>query len=81
VLVLVAMLAVKNGWVLRRAGLIGSCVVHANLAGGLQQEACKAGTLDGNPDLSGKGCTVQSRSGSVEYWVCPAPIRSSPAGV
>ena len=81
VLVLVAMVAVKNGWVLRRSGLIGSCIVQADLAGGVQQEACRAGTLDGNPDLSGKGCTRQSSVGPVAYWLCPAPIQSSPAGV
>jgi hypothetical protein len=79
--VLAIMLAVHNGWVLRRTGLTGSCAVYASAPSGAQQEKCMAGRLDGQPDLSNKGCTSDGPHGSVEFWSCPAPLQSSPAGV
>ena len=75
-----AMAEVKHGWVLRRAGLLGSCVVYSTASNGTQWEVCKAGTLTGRPDLGSNGCTSQSRYSTLEYWDCPAPIVSAPTG-
>ena len=80
-LIVLAMVAVKNGWVLRRSGLIGSCTVYANAAGGAQWEICGAGLLEGRPDLSRNGCTGDGFRGRFEYWYCPAGLESLPAGV
>jgi hypothetical protein len=80
-LVFLALLAVKNGWVLRQSGLIGSCAVYATATTGAQQEKCISGRLDGRPTLAGKGCTLQSTFGKTQYWLCPAPVQSSPGGV
>ena len=74
------MIAVKDGWVLRRTGLIGSCAVYANSPDGSQQERCRAGSLDGHPDLSGKGCTKNGVIAGYQYWLCPAAVASKPGG-
>jgi hypothetical protein len=80
VLVIVALAAVKNGWVLRRSGLLGSCKVYATTSTGSQWELCSSGTIDGRPDLSGSGCSAGSTSGKLQYWYCPTSIASSPGG-
>ena len=79
--VLIALFAVKNGWVLHESGLTGTCAVYATSTTGAQEEKCLSGRLDGRPSLSGKGCLLQSTFGKAQYWLCPAPIDSSPAGV
>ncbi len=79
--VLLALVAVRDGWLLRRTGLLGSCSVYATAPNGVQWEICKAGSLDGPPDLSGQGCSVAASSGKFAYWTCPAPIVSAPTGV
>jgi hypothetical protein len=81
VLVLAVMIAVQNGWILRRTGLTGSCVVYATASSGAQQEKCSPGRLDGRPDLSNKGCVSDGLRATAEFWSCPAPLQSSPAGV
>ena len=81
VLVIGALAAAKNGWVLRRTGLLGSCAVYATAASGSQWELCHAGSLDGRPDLAGQGCSAQAPSGRLQYWNCPTPVASAPAGV
>jgi hypothetical protein len=80
-LVLAVLIAVKNGWVLRETGMLGSCSVYSTATDGAQEERCFAGTLDGRPDLSGKGCQSEETSGRLEYWFCPAPIADSPGGL
>ena len=52
-LIFAAMLVIKDGRVLRGAGLVGSCRVYATAVDGSQWETCKAGKLEGWPDLSG----------------------------
>jgi hypothetical protein len=79
--VFLAMVVVKNGWVLRESGLIGTCSVYATARTGAQQEKCISGRLDGRPSLAGKGCTVQMTAGKMQYWLCPAPLNSAPGGV
>jgi hypothetical protein len=72
-----AMLAVKDGRLLARAGLVGSCSAVAAPAGhsGAWQ-ACKPGRLEGRPDLSSKSCSSEGVVGKLEYWSCPADLAS-----
>jgi hypothetical protein len=77
VLVLVLMVAVKDGRILRRTGLIGACTMAQTLSDGTQVEACRAGKLEGSPDLTRQGCRVAGVSGTFEYWRCPASIVAS----
>lgn len=78
ILIAAALAAVKDGRVLRDTGLTGWCRVYANAADGTQWEICKAGRLEGLPDLSGRGCLRAGVAVRVEYWQCPAPLVSSP---
>jgi hypothetical protein len=65
------MAAVANGHPLRWAGLTSTCSVLETHAGGVQLESCRAGWLDGLPDLSRRGCTNVGVRGKDEYWSCP----------
>ena len=65
------MAVVKDGRVLRTAGLTASCSVVAQNSDGTQVAACRAGKLEGMPDLSRRGCTDQGTSGRTVYWRCP----------
>jgi len=73
-----AMVAVKDGRVLRAAGLTGSCAVVQTAADGEQMEACSSGKLEGAPDLSKNGCSDAGLYAGRTYWRCPASIVSSP---
>jgi hypothetical protein len=72
--VLALMVGVKDGRILRVAGLTGSCTVVQTTVDGTQLEACKAGKLEGMPDLSRNGCTDVGTATGREYWKCPAPL-------
>jgi hypothetical protein len=71
----VAMIAIKDGRVLREVGLTGSCSQVS--AEHVFWEACTRGKLDGRPDLSRQGCKAVAIRGKVEWWRCPAGIGSS----
>lgn len=74
-LAVAVMVGVKDGRILDRAGLTGSCTsVAAPRGDTMVWEACRAGRLEGFPDLTRRSCTAQRRVGSVEYWRCPAPV-------
>jgi hypothetical protein len=77
---LVGMIAVKDGRFLRVAGLVGSCRVYQQAVDGTQWEACRAGRLEGRPDLSARGCSAGGVAGRLEYWHCPAGIAASAIG-
>lgn len=72
--VMLAMVVVKDGRLLREAGLLGSCQSVVTPAGqnGYWQ-ACRAGRLDGHRDLSRLACKSRSTVANVEYWRCPTP--------
>jgi hypothetical protein len=74
-----AMLAVKDGRLPRVAGLTGSCLVAQRAADGSQLVACRAGTLEGRPDLSRRSCTAAGLSQTYQYWRCPAPLQAAAA--
>lgn len=70
--VVALMLVLKDGRVLRTTGLTGYCKVVQTLSDSSELTACRAGKLEGAPDLSHRGCrSVQARP-AVEYWRCPA---------
>ena len=74
------MIGVKDGKILKTTGLTGSCVVARTNADSTQLEACRAGKLQGKPDLSANGCKDVGAQGPYEYWRCPAAVASQPSG-
>jgi hypothetical protein len=78
VLLVAGMVAIKDGRILRNAGLTGSCAVAQTLASGEQIEACSSGKLEGAPDLTRNGCTDSGTYAGRVYWRCPAPVASGP---
>ena len=75
------LVAVRDHDVLHRAGLIGYCTSSPRPAGTTGTwRACEKGVLDGRPDLSRQSCQRRGQDGSVEYWRCPAPVRSATSG-
>ena len=72
------MAAIRDGRVLRDAGLLSSCspaVVNGKQDATLQ--SCSKGRLDGFPDLTNKSCVLVSVRSQRQYWRCEAPIVSS----
>ena len=80
VCILAVMLVIKDGRLLRDAGLTGSCKLVATIADGSQVEQCRPGKLEGRPDLTRQGCTSVAIKGNSEYWRCPAAIQSQAGG-
>ena len=78
ILAAAVIVAVRDHDVLHRAGLTGYCTSSARPAGtsGVWR-ACEKGVLDGRPDLTRQLCQPRGRSGSVEYWRCPARLEAS----
>jgi hypothetical protein len=76
VLIFGLMVAVKNGRLLRAAGLSGSCRLVQTASDCTEVAACKSGRLAGRPDLSGKSCTRLGIRAKLEYWHCPAGVES-----
>ena len=74
------MVVLKDGRVLQSAGLTGSCAHVAQTADGAEFEACKAGKLEGLPDLTKRGCKAAGTKGVLQYWRCPADVQPSDAG-
>jgi len=73
-----AMAAIKDGRVLKDAGLLSTCnPVAANSQSDPTLMKCSKGRLDGFPDLSNKSCTLISVRPHHEYWRCVAPVVSS----
>ncbi len=69
------MFAVKDGRVLERARLTGSCSAVAAPAGDpAPWQACRSGKLQARPALSRKWCTSQGVVGDLEYRRCAAPV-------
>jgi hypothetical protein len=78
-LIFALLVAIKDGRVLRKAGLTGGCTAVTAPAGQTGSwERCVPGRLEGAPDLSNQGCTVAQTYGKTELWRCPAPIDAGP---
>ena len=72
------MAAIRDGRILRDAGLLSSCspaVVNGKQDATLQ--SCSKGRLDGFPDLTNKSCVLVSARPNRQYWRSEAPIVSS----
>lgn len=73
-----AMAAIKQGTVLRDAGLLSKCsTVTLNGRQEPTMLSCSKGRLDGFPDLSAKACNLISVHPNREYWRCETPVVSS----
>jgi len=77
--IVAVMFAVADGRVLAGAGLVGSCRAVAAPSGQAGDwQACRAGRLEGRPDLTQRSCVRQGFVGRDEYWFCAAPLDNSP---
>lgn len=76
-LIVAAMATVKDGRLLKHAGLLGSCALVAPSTDGGEWWACRDGKVSDAPDLSLKSCTRYGARGGREYWHCPAAVAAS----
>ena len=73
-----AMAAIRDGRVLRDAGLLSSCNV-ATVNGKIEPTvmSCSKGRLDGYPNLTNKACRLISGTPGRQFWRCETPIVTS----
>ena len=78
VVVIGAMVAIRDGRVLRDAGLLSTCN-PVTVAGKTDPTvlSCSKGRLDGFPDMSNKSCSLIAAHPSRQFWRCQAPVVSS----
>lgn len=74
VVILALMVLIKDGRVLRNAGIVGSCSVVQKASDGTEWAACRPGRLEGKPDLSKRSCTRVGANGDLDYWRCPSQV-------
>lgn len=73
-----AMAAIRDGRILRDAGLLSRCsAVAANGRSEANEMSCSKGRLDGWPNLSNRSCDLVAVSPSRQIWRCVAPVVSS----
>jgi len=73
-----AMAAIKDGRVLRDAGLLSRCsAVTADGRAETSEMSCSKGRLDGWPNLTNRSCDLVAVSPSRQVWRCVAPVVSS----
>ena len=78
VVVIGVMIAVKDGRVLRDAGLLSKCnAVTVNGKVDPSVLSCTKGRLDGYPDMSNKSCNLIAVHPNHQLWRCAAPVVSS----
>ena len=77
-LIFALMVAAKDGRLPRAAGLTASCIVAQQESDGGQLVACRAGALEGRPDLSHRDCLAAGATGTYAYWRCPTAQASGP---
>ena len=71
VCILAAMIAVKDGRLLRNAGLTATCTKVASTQSA-DVVSCRPGKLEGRPDLTKRGCKFAASVKQVAYWSCPS---------
>jgi hypothetical protein len=72
------MAAIRDGRILRDAGLLSACnAVVVNGRADPTFLSCSKGRLDGFPDMSNKACHLVSVRPNREFWRCEAPVISS----
>jgi hypothetical protein len=78
VLVIGLMAAIRDGRILKDAGLLSSChPVIVNGSPDATVQSCSKGRLNGFPDLTNKSCQLVSVRPQRQLWRCEAPIVSS----
>ena len=76
-LVIGVMAMIKDGRVLRDAGVLGKCnAISVNGELDPTRMSCSKGLLNGFPNLSSKSCSLTSTSPHREVWRCPVPSGS-----
>ena len=77
-LVAAVLVGVSRGGMLERVGLTGSCreVAAPRHADGVWQ-ACRAGRLEGRPDLRRDSCESAGIYRGLEYWQCPERVSAA----
>ena len=77
-LIFTSMVVIKHDHVLQRTGVVHSCTNVAAPPGDTSTwKACRAGKLEGQPDLTRDSCTEASASATLAYWRCPAPVEAT----
>jgi hypothetical protein len=72
------MAAVKDGRILRDAGLLSTCnPVRVNGQGDPTLLSCTKGRLDGWPDETNNSCNLIAVHPTRQFWRCAAPVVSS----
>jgi hypothetical protein len=72
------MAAIKDGRVLRDAGLLSTCnPVAVDAKSDPTLMSCTKGRLDGFPNLTNKSCNLIAVHPKHEFWRCAAPVVSS----
>ena len=72
------MAAIRDGRVLRDAGLLSTCsAVTVNGKSDPTLFSCSKGRLDGWPNMTNQSCNLISVRPKHEYWRCAAPVVSS----
>jgi hypothetical protein len=69
--ILAAMIVVKDGRLLRNAGLTATCSKVASVPDA-DIDACRPGKLEGHPDLTKRGCKYVATYKQLAYWRCPS---------
>jgi hypothetical protein len=69
-LILLAMIAAKDGRLFRTTGLTGACSVVQAYGDATELVTCVPGKLEGRPDLSHRGCRSIGMKGATQYWRC-----------
>jgi hypothetical protein len=70
--ILALMVVVKDGRAIHVAGLRGSCSITGTYRDSSLLVACRAGRLDGRPDLSRRACASVQVTHALQYWHCTA---------
>jgi hypothetical protein len=78
VVVIGVMAAIRDGRILRDAGLLSTCTaVTVNGQSDPTLLSCSKGRLDGWPNMTNKSCDLVAVRPKHEYWRCAAPVVSS----
>ncbi len=76
--IIATMVVVKDGRVLREAGLLSTCTALTSFEGEAGYwHACRPGRLEGRPDLSRRSCRSHGVRSCYEYWRCPEAITTA----
>lgn len=77
-LAIALMVAIRDGRILRDAGLLSHCdAVSVNGKVDPTMLSCSKGRLDGFPDMTNKSCNLIAARPEHEFWRCQAPVVSS----